>query len=169
MGQNNRNRFWRRWLTRWLIARLKTKSVDIRTYLIQALGKIGDESAFPIILHAARDSDNTIRRFAVSALGDFGGKQAIDALIVTLDDPETDIRAAAAIALGRIGDENAENALLAILKDVEASVRAQSIIALGNLGSIKALPVLKEMISTESSEWMHRYISQSIREIERGF
>ena len=100
MDQQRHSRFWRRWLTRWLIARLQMRSVEMRTYVLQALGKVGDESALPAILDAARDSNSTIRRFAVSALADMGGTQAIDALIAALDDPESDIRSAAVMAPG---------------------------------------------------------------------
>lgn len=168
VSQRKYNGFWRRWLTRRLIARLRTKSEETRTYILQALGKIGDETALPVILDAARDTNSAIRRFAVSALADLGNSQAIDALIVSLDDPETDIRAAAATALGMLGDRKAEDGLIALLSDEEISVKAQSVIALGHLGSDKALPLLNQMMVTESSEWMRRYISQAIRDIEGG-
>lgn len=160
--------FWRRCLTRWLIARLRTKSEEKRTYILQALGKIGDETALPVILNAARDSNGTIRRFAISALADLGDTQAIDALIAALGDSESDIRATAAMSLGSLGDKKAENALIALLNDKEVSVRSQAIIALGRIGSSRALPMLNQMMIVESSEWMRRYMSQAIREIEGG-
>jgi HEAT repeat protein len=166
--QRRHSRFWRRWLTRWLIARLRTKSEETRTYILQALGRIGDETAVPIILDAAKDASSTIRRFAVSALADLGDTQAIDALIVSLGDSEADIRAAAATALGLLGSRKAEDGLIALLSDADPSVKAQSVIALGHLGSDKALSLLNQMIATESSEWMRRYISQAVREIEGG-
>jgi HEAT repeat protein len=178
VSQRKYSNFWRRRLTRWLIARLRTKSVERRTYILQALGRIGDEAALPVILGAAKDTNSTVRRFAVSALADMGktphtpGRmghtQAIDALIVALDDPETDIRATAAMSLGLLGDRRAESAIIALLNDEEASVRAQAIIALGHLGSSRTLPILNEMIAVECNEWMRRYISQAIREIEGG-
>lgn len=167
-NQANRGRnssFWRRWLTRQLIARLQTKSVEMRTYILQTLGKVGDESALPVLLDAARDSDINIRRFAVSALADF---RSVDALIAALKDSESDIRATAAMSLGLLRDKSAENALMELLSDNDVSVRSQAVIALGHLRSNYALPMLNQMISTESNEWMRRYISQAIREIEGG-
>ncbi|MBM3236339.1 HEAT repeat domain-containing protein [Candidatus Poribacteria bacterium] len=177
MHQQKHNKFWRKWLTRWLINRLQTKSVEIRTYILQALGKVGDESALPAILNAAGDSNSTIRRFAVSALADLGDPRAVDALIGALNDSDTDIRAAAVTALGKLGDKRAENALIALLDDKvenpagsgEISVRAQVVIALGHLRSHPALPLLKQMMATEANEWMRRYISQAIRDIEGGY
>jgi len=166
MHQQKHNKFWRKWLTRWLINRLRTKSVEIRTYILQALGKVGDESALPAILDAVKDSNSTIRRFAVSALADLGDTRAVDALIGALNDSETDIRVAATMALGRLGGKRAENALIALLDDKEISVRAQAVIALGHLRSNQALPLLNQMMATESNEWMRRYISQAIRDIE---
>ncbi len=168
MSQQRHSRLWRRWLTRWLIARLRTKSEEMRTYILQALGKIGDEAALPVILDASRDANSTIRRFAVSALADMGGTQAVDALIVALDDSETDIRVTAAMSLGRLGNGRASDALLALLDDVEMPVRVQAVIGLGHLGSNQALPRLNQMMAVESNEWVCRYISQAIREIEGG-
>jgi HEAT repeat protein len=168
MHQQKHNKFWRKWLTRWLINRLGTESVEMRTYILQALGKVGDESAFPAILDAVRDSNSTIRRFAVSALADLGDTRAVDVLIDALNDSETDIRVAATVALGRFGDKRAEDALIVLLDDKEISVRAQAVITLGNLRSNQALPLLNQMISTESNEWMRRYISQAIKDIEGG-
>lgn len=167
--QRKKSNFWRRWLTRWLIARLRIKSVEIRTYIIQALGKIGDESALPVILDAAKDTNGTIRRFAISALADQRDIQAIDALIVALNDSENDIRATAAISLGLLGDEKAENALIEILNDNDVTVRSQAVIALGHLGSNNALVILNQMVFTEPNEWIRRYISQAILEIKGGF
>jgi HEAT repeat protein len=168
MHQQRRSRFWRRWLTRWLISRLRTRSLEIRTYILQALGKIGDETALPVILGAATDADSTIRRFAVSALADQGGTRAIYALIAALDDLESDVRVAAVMGLGELGDIQAEEALVALLDDGETSVRTQAIIALGHLTSRRALPLLSQMMDTESNEWTRRYITQAIREIEGG-
>lgn len=167
--QRKKSGFWRRWLTRWLIARLRIKSVEIRTYIIQALGKVGDEAALPVILNAAKDTDSTIRRFAVSALADQRDTRSVDALILALDDTENDIRATAAISLGLLGDEKAENALLEILKDEDITVRSQAVIALGHIGSSKALNILDQMVFTEPNEWIRRYISQAILEIKGGF
>lgn len=176
MHQQKHNKFWRKWLTQWLINRLQTKSVEIRTYILQALGKVGDESALPAILNAVGDSNSTIRRFAVSALADLGDTRAVDALIGALNDSDTDIRAAAVTALGKFGDKRAENALIALLDDKvenpdgigEISVRAQAVIGLGHLRSNQALPLLNQMMATESNEWMRRYISQAIKDIEGG-
>lgn len=167
--QQRKSSFWRRLLTRWLISRLQIKSVEIRTYILQALGKVGDESAFPVILDAAKDTDNTIRRFAISALADFGDSRALDAIIFALNDLEADIRAVAAMSLGLLGDKKAEDALIESLNDRNVSVRSQVIIALGNLRSNKAFSILNQMMSTESNEWIRRYISQAILEIKGGY
>jgi HEAT repeat protein len=166
--QRRYSSFWRRWLTRRLIARLRTKSEETRTYMLQALGKIGDETALPVILDAARDASSTIRRFALSALADMGDARAIDTLIDALDDPEDDLRTAAAMGLGSFKDERAEDALIALLDTRNDSVRTQAVISLGNLGSIKALSTLKKIMANEPNEWIRRYISQSILEIERN-
>jgi len=167
--QRKKSSFWRRWLTRRLIALYRTRSVETRTYIIQALGKIGDETALPVILDTAKDTNSTIRRFAVSALADQRDIRALDALIVALNDSENDIRSTAAISLGLLGDEKAENALIEILNDNDVTVRSQAVIALGHIGSSKSLIILNQMVFTELNEWIRRYISQAILEIKGGF
>ena len=169
MHQQKHNNFWRKWLTQWLINRLRTKSAEVRTYVLQALGKVGDDSAFPVILDAVGDSNSTIRRFAVSALADLGDTRAVDALISALNDSETDIRVAAATALGKFDDKRVEDALITLLNDKEISVRAQAVITLGHLRSNQALSLLNQMMATEPSEWMRRYISQAIKNIEERY
>lgn len=93
----------------------------------------------------------------------------MDAIIAALDDSEADIRVAAVMSLGRLGDKCAENTLIILLDDEDVSVRTQAIIALGHLGSSQASSLLNQMLATESSEWMIRYISQAIQEIEGGY
>lgn len=166
--KNKKNSLWRKWLTKYLISKLQNRSVEIRTYILQILGKIGDENAFLVLINATMDTNPDIRRFAISALTDFGDERATDALIATLNDPENDIRASAVMALGLIGDKKCENALLELLKDNDTSIRSQAVIALGRLGSVQALPILNQMIITESTEWIRRYISEAILEIKEG-
>ncbi len=167
--QGKNKNFWRRLLTKCLIFGLRIKSVDVQAYILQALGKIGDESAEQIILDAVKSEDNTIRRFAVSALADLGNDKAIDAIIDALSDEETDIRATAAMSLGLLGNIKAEDHLIKLLDDKNDSVRTQAIIALGNLRSKKAVTKLNQMRSAETNEWIRRYISQAIMEIEGGY
>lgn len=163
-----KNSFWRRWLTRWLVERLPTESVDKRSYLLQALGKVGDETALKHLIAAMKDPDETVRRFAISALVDYGGPYAVETLIEALRDPESDIRAAAATALGQSRDLRATDALIETLEDAEPSVRAQAVIALGHLQAREALIPLQHMMQNESSEWMLRYVTQAIAEIKGG-
>jgi HEAT repeat protein len=165
---SKRSSIWRRWLTKWLKSRLKKDSVENRTYIIQALGKVGDESALPIILDSAHSEDSTIRRFAISALADLKDARAIDALIEALNDSENDIKATAVIALGFLDDKKAEIPLIELLKDRDNSVRSQAVIALGRLRSTQALPILEQMKNTEPNEWIRRYISEAILEIKGG-
>ena len=166
--QKRNSNFWRRLLTKCLILGLRIKSVDVKAYILQALGKIGDDLADPIILDAAKSKDNTIRRFAISALADIGNDRAIDAIIDALNDKESDIRATAAMSLGLLGVMKAEDHLIELLDDKDDSVRTQAIIALGNLRSNKAFTKLNQMTLTETNEWIRRYISQAIIEIEGG-
>jgi HEAT repeat protein len=84
-------------------------------YSAWALGVMGDASAVPELLVAARSEDPGVRKTAVYALGAFSTDQARSALDTALGDSVPDVRWNAALALGRAGDRRAVPILLQML------------------------------------------------------
>lgn len=84
-------------------------------YSAWALGVMGDESAVPELLLAARSEDAGIRKTAVYALGAFSNDDTRNALVAALGDGVPDVRWNAALALGRAGDSRAAPVLLQML------------------------------------------------------
>jgi HEAT repeat protein len=153
--------------TRWvLIPKLKSDSAEIRSYAAQALESMGDVQAVLPLIEALRDVDSTVRRFAISSLGALRDVRAVDPLIPFLNDAEPDMRCAAAVALGDLKAIHSVEPLIAALNDPDRSVCSATIIALGKIGSRRAIDPLNELARTTDSEWLRRYVSETLHQIE---
>ena len=98
--------------------------------------------------------------------GTWATPRAVEPLIPFLDDAEPDIRCAAAVALGDLRDERSVDALIAALKDPDRSVCSAATIALGKIGDRRAIEPLNALAETTSSEWLRRYVSETLHQIE---
>lgn len=122
-----------------LIEALKNEEIpDVRKSIISALGKLGDDSATPILLYFLNDSSSGIRLKIVEALGEIGHKSSILALSRALEDEDLDVRKTAAEALVKTGDATSVEYLLKALSSEDQedeSVRKYAAKALGRIGS----------------------------------
>jgi hypothetical protein len=110
-----------------------------RTCLIsQALGKLADPAAVPALIEAAQHRSNV------------------------------DLRFCATHSLGQIGDEGAIEFLerRSMDRSVSEGDRTSAISALGEIGSIRALPVLQEITSSETRPMLLSFATSAIRQIE---
>jgi len=62
--------------------------LGVRLYVIEAVGKLKDKAALPLLLKALSDPQPPIRLWAALALRDLGEKAAIGPLVARLDDAE---------------------------------------------------------------------------------
>ena len=153
--------------TRWIfIPKLKSDSAEIRSYAAQALESMGDAQAVLPLIEALWDVDSTVRRFAISSLGALRDVRAVDPLIPFLNDAEPDMRCAAAVALGDLKAIHSVEPLIAALNDPDRSVCSATVIALGKIGSQRAIEPLNELSRTTDSEWLRRYVSETLHQIE---
>ncbi len=167
-------RNWRYVPTRLLLRKLRSESYEIRAYAAEALGSLGDMHAITPLIEALTDGNTTVRRFAISALGNLRDERAIEPLILFLQDKEPDMRCAAAVALGKLGlsDERIENpplriieALIGSIIDTDRAVCSAAIVALGRIGNPQAVFPLKTLAHNTESEWLSRYISEALHQI----
>ena len=153
--------------TRWiLIPKLKSDSAEVRSYAAQALESMGDTQAVLPLIEALRDVDGTVRLFAIASLGALRDVRAVEPLIPFLNDPEADIRCATAVALGDLKASHSVEPLIAALNDPDRSVCSATVIALGKIGSQQAIEPLNELAKTTESEWLRRYVSETLHQIE---
>ncbi len=118
-----------------------------RLYAADALGKIGDPRALPVLKAMYDEPDALVRLYSASALARFGLDSVFPVLIQALRDEDWKVREQAAKALARpLASGQAESAVPILVYKAESDpvrqVRIASIQALGEIGgdvSIKAL------------------------------
>ena len=168
-------RNWRFFPTRVLLRKLRSESAEMRAYAAEGLGNIGDVHAVSPLIDALSDDNTAVRRFAISSLGHLRDARAIDGLILFLQDEESDMRCAAVVALGELGltEERGANppvqvidALISSVTDINRSVCSAAVVALGRIGNPQAISALNALAETTESEWVRRYISEALHQIE---
>ncbi len=168
-------RNWRFFPTRVLLRKLRSESAEMRAYAAEGLGNVGDVHAVSPLIDALSDDNTAVRRFAISSLGHLRDARAIDGLILFLQDEEPDMRCAAVVALGELGltEERGANppvqvidALISSVTDADRSVCSAVVVALGRIGNPQAISALNALAETTESEWVRRYISEALHQIE---
>ena len=168
-------RNWRFFPTRVLLRKLRSESAEMRAYAAEGLGNVGDVHAVSPLIDALSDDNTAVRRFAISSLGHLRDARAIDGLTLFLQDEEPDMRCAAVVALGELGltEERGENppvqvidALISNVTDTDRSVCSAAVVALGRIGNPQAISALNALAETTESEWVRRYISEALHQIE---
>ena len=168
-------RNWRYIPTHVLLRKLRSESAEMRAYAAEGLGGVGDVHAVVPLIDALTDNNSTVRRFAISSLGKIRDARAIDVLIPFLQDEEPDMRCAAAVALGELGLSEDRfstppiqiiEALIHSITDNDRGVCSAAVVALGRIGSPQAISALNALAETTDSEWIRRYISEALHQIE---
>ncbi len=168
-------RNWRYFPTRLLLRKLRSESAEMRAYAAEGLGGVGDVHAIAPLIEALSDDNTAVRRFAISSLGHLRDERAVDRLIPFLQDVEPDMRCAAVVALGELGlsEERVANppvqvieALISSVNDIDRSVCSAAVVALGRIGNPQAVSALNTLAETTESEWVRRYISEALHQIE---
>lgn len=168
-------RNWRYIPTHVLLRKLQSESAEMRAYAAEGLGGVGDVHAVAPLINALNDTNSTVRRFAISSLGHIRDERAIDVLIPFLQDEESDMRCAAVVALGELGlsDERFSippvqviEALISSITYPDRAVCSAAIVALGRIGNPQAISALNALAETTDSEWIRRYISEALHQIE---
>ena len=121
-----------------------------RLYAADALGRIGDAKAVPVLKGMFAENDALVRAYAASALAHFGLDEAFPMLLQGLRDDDWKVREQCAKALtGKLSAGQAD-AALPVLKykaqyDPAAQVRLASIQALGSMDSAGAADALASL------------------------
>ena len=168
-------RNWRYIPTHILLRKLRSESAEMRAYAAEGLGGVGDVHAVAPLINALGDNNSTVRRFAISSLGHIRDERAINVLIPFLQDEEADMRCAAVVALGELGlgeerflipPVRVIDALINSITDADRAVCSAAIVALGRIGNPQAISPLNALAETTDSEWIRRYISEALHQID---
>jgi HEAT repeat protein len=130
-----------------LLEELSCSDHDVRKFVLDILGEIGDESIVPSMLRALSDPDDNVRAAAAENLGRIGSVESVPALIAALGHSDLWFRFTVLEALGEIGAPVPMDSLLRYKDD--RLLRKALFDCLGRVGDADALPVLIEGLSDQ--------------------
>lgn len=172
-----------------IIAALNDSDETIRAYSVDALGRLGDARAIPVLIKSLRDLDIYVRKTATVSLQQFGwqpktkeeqviyaiarqawdecihiGSPTVPMLIECLDIENDAIRIRIANALGQIGDVRAVPKLITYLEDDNENVRENIAEALGLIGDPHAVPALIVCLD-DMDDWVRSHAALALGQI----
>ncbi|PLX93356.1 MAG: PBS lyase [Desulfuromonas sp.] len=115
---------------------------DVRKFVLDILGDIGDSATVPVLVAALNDCDENVRASAAENLGKLKASEAIPALFEALATPDLLLRFTILEALGQIGEEVSVVPLLPLAN--ETLLRKALFDCLGKIGDAEAVPLLGE-------------------------
>ena len=124
----------------------RTEDPQIRRYLAQTLGTMGDKRAIPALRSALRDPDADTRLWAASSLSSLGDAGVADALRPLLADEDPAVRKQVAHGLAVLNAREARDDLARLLEDPVVDVRWNGAVSLAWLDDDRGLPVLLSML-----------------------
>ena len=126
--------------------------VPVRWAITEALGRLGDPQAVPILLQATGETEPEIRKSAVASLGQLKDPRAVAALaLLTRDAPLTEV---AIRALGQIGHPDGLPSLLRVAKEpgTDPITVKQAFWALGQIKSESTVAALKPYLLAKDNQ-----------------
>ena len=112
---------------------LENDDSDLKGYIIEILGEIGQSGSVLYLNQILQDSNTNLRLQAARALGKIGHASSIQPLASLLEDPEVKVKVQAIRSLGLIGDPGAVQYLAPYLTVEDKAVRFAVSEALHNL------------------------------------
>jgi len=113
---------------------------DVRKFVIDIMGSIGDSSAVVTLIHALADPDANVCAAAAENLGKIGDTQAVPHLLQALANPDVWLRYTIMEALGKIGEPVP---LPIITQLAEENLLKKAVFdCLGAIGGAEAVPLL---------------------------
>lgn len=134
-----------------LIVHIESPDHDVRKFVVDVLGLIGDERAVEPICSALWDENSNVCCSAAEALGLIGDPSATEPLIAAAE-KIADLRPQVAEALGCLRDTRAVEYLISLLSSDDPLLMYTATEALGKIGSPAALKSLSEIINSDSIE-----------------
>ncbi len=144
-----------------LIRRLNSEDdLDVKIRVVEALGKIGTEESFPVLVTLFKEKDAKLRAEAALSVGrmalrNLTNKSATDSLTQLLRDEDDQVRWKACYSLMRIGKNLDSKSLLSATNDRDARVRMFAVQALGELKELSYLEPLGRILRKDP-DWRVR-------------
>jgi HEAT repeat protein len=134
------------------IAKGRDEEKTRRLYAADALGKIGDRRALPVLKSLFDEDDALLRAYAASALAAFGMGEALPSLLAGLRDANAKVRIQCTKALARqLSPAEASQAVPILLwkaeNDPERAVRLESVRTLGEIADASSVAFLESLLA----------------------
>ncbi|HKL48519.1 MAG TPA: HEAT repeat domain-containing protein, partial [Desulfuromonadales bacterium] len=130
-----------------LLSEIDAPDQDVRKFILDILGEVGDARCIPALVEALGDSDENVRSAAAENLGKLGASEAMPALLDAMEMDDLWLRFTILEALGQIGGRIDEDRLLRF-KD-EPLLRKALIDCLGRVGSVRVVPAVVEGLADD--------------------
>jgi HEAT repeat protein len=130
-----------------LLEELSCSDHDVRKFVLDILGEIGDESSVPSMLRALSDPDDNVRAAAAENLGRIGSVDSVPALLAAMEHSDLWFRFTILEALGEIGAPVPVDSLLRFKDD--RLLRKALFDCLGRIGDVDALSALTEGLTDQ--------------------
>lgn len=135
---------------------------DLREDAIEAIVRIGGETALGELTAFCCDSDPLVRRAAVEALAGLDTKRGMQAVLPLLSDPSEDVRMEAALALVRFNTDEAREALAATISGVTGAAHEAEKSALEALATLTTKPTAPFAFNPAEIQPLRDYISEKL-------
>jgi HEAT repeat protein len=138
------------------IAKGRDEDKTRRLYAADALGKIGDRRALPVLLSLFEEDDALLRAYAASALAAFGLGDALPSLLAGLRDANVKVRLQCMKALARELDAAEAAQVVPIVRwkaenDPERQVRLESVRTLGQIADGPSVAFLETLLANRTA------------------
>ena len=138
----------------------------LQRYLAIVLGRVGDASVVPALVHAVQaDTDAETRMWSAWAVGAIAAPDGVPALLGALADPEAGVREMGAYALGSLRDPRSIEPLQRLLQDEVEDVRWNAAIALAQQGNGAGFAVLRQLVDSRYLSRIDGMTEERLREI----
>jgi len=150
------------------------REYQIKTFVIQVLGKIKDERVLDPLMAQLRNEE--FKDVATKALIEVG-LPAVERLMAVMNDKDKHVRKHVVTALGEIGVPEAVEPLIDATRDEDWTVRLQAIAALHLIGDERGKPAVKALVKdpdfavqmrAERIVWDWKKKSRSVESEERA-
>ena len=115
---------------------------DVRKFVIDILGSIGDAAAVPLLIHALDDPDPNVSASAAENLGKIADPRAVSPLVQALAKSDVWLRYTILEALSRIGKPVPIEVIIPLA--AENLLKKAVFDCLGTIGDAEAVPILVE-------------------------
>ena len=131
-----------------LVGAFETDNPNVRKFIVDIVGEVGDSSAAPMLIKALKDENENVKASAVEHLGAMRDPSVQEALLGIIDSGDLWTSYPAVQALGNVGEEKHLPVFLSLLHN--KMLREPALRALGKLGGEEQVSLIAPYLKDRS-------------------